>query len=294
VIGALVVAVVVTSPAASWDKGPFLAVPLLLVAMGAHGLLGLARRADHSRLGSRGLLLVYSVFALAMLARTLLRVRSGGAYSSYLLPVAVILFVVAWVRLLPLVVPGATARRTTRRMALGLLYAWMVSTAMVTVYRWQHHFTFELKTPRGTMRVLPDEGMAFAQAMAFIQQRTSEGDAVLIMPEGTSLLFFTSRRNPLPEEITTPGLLDEPRAIRRLREEVVPLVLVANRPTVEFGAAVLGRDYHVDLMREVHARYASCGLFGRDVPRDAEIGAPRFFLRAYCLRGDTASSEGRT
>jgi len=294
VTGGLLVAVVLSGPAASWDKGPFLVVPLLLLGMLIHGLVRLRHHARRPSARSQGMLVVYSVFALAMLARTLLRVRSGGAYSSYLLPVAVILFVVAWVRLLPLAVPGAAGRRATRRMALGLLYAWMIATAAVTFYRWQHHFTFELTTPRGTMRVLPDEGVAFAQAMEFIQQHTSKGDPVLVMPEGTSLLFFTGRRNPLPEEITTPGLLDEPRAIRRLKEERVPLVLVTNRPTEEFGAAVLGRDYHVDLMRAVHARYTPCGLFGRDVPPDAEIGNRRFFIRAYCLKTDAAKAEGAT
>jgi hypothetical protein len=268
-----------------WDKGPFLAVPFLLVGLLALGLVRVRRglvRLDRLPLRPALLVLVTS-FALAMLARTVLRVRSGGAYSSFLLPAGIILFVYAWVHALPLLVRGAAARRAVRRIALGVLFFWMGITAFVTGYRYQHLFRYVLETPRGIMRVLPAQGVALDQALAFIQQRTRPGDVVLVMPEGSALDFFTSRRNPLNEEITTPGLLDEERALGRLARTRTPLVLIVNRTTTEFGASVLGRDYHQRLMAWIAERYKACGLFGRDVPPDAQIGDPHFFIRAYCL-----------
>ncbi len=60
------------------------------------------------------------------------------------------------------------------------------------------------------------------------------------MPEGTSIDFLSGRRNPLREEIITPGYLDaqdEERAIRQLREAGTTLILIPNRPTAEFGPA---------------------------------------------------------
>ena len=110
------------------------------------------------------------------------------------------------------------------------------------------------------------------------------GDAVAVLPEGTALDFFMDRRNPLNEEITTPGLLDEPRAIRRLSETQTPLVLIANRLTEEFGAPAIGRDYYQDLVRSIEKDYAVCGLFGEDVTPGMAVGDPRFFIRAYCRK----------
>ena len=120
--------------------------------------------------------------------------------------------------------------------------------------------------------------------MAFIARHSHRGDAVAVLPEGTALDFFMDRRNPLNEEITTPGLLDEPRAIRRLSETQTPLVLIANRLTEEFGAPAIGRDYYQDLMRAIEKDYAVCGLFGEDVTPGMAVGDARFFIRAYCRK----------
>ncbi len=288
----LVVLVAATSPFASWDMGPFLAVPLLLVGILAYGLMRARRGVRRTgRIPRRaGLILLLTGFALATLARSLLRVRSGGAYSSYLLPAALVLFAYSWVHLLPLLMPRAAARHAARRLALGLLLAWVLGAAVVTAYRYDKYFRYALRTPRGTMRVLPDLGLAFEQAMAFIRTHTRPGDAVAVMPEGTALDFFTNRRNPLNEEITTPGLLDEGRAIQELADTRTPLILVTNRPTVEFGAPVLGRDYHQRLMSWIREHYRECGLFGAGVAPDVEIGDPVFFIRAYCLQPEVGSS----
>jgi hypothetical protein len=286
VTAALLIGVVATWQMTEWDKGPFLAVPFLLVATLTLSARRARRRGKRTgRIAGRdAALMLVSAFALAVLARTLLRVRSGGAYSSYLLPAAVVVFVYAWTRMLPLAMPDSATRRAARRVTLLLIFLWMTIIAGLTVSRYDKHFTYKLATPRGTMLVRRDLGVAFDQAMAFIAQRSQRGDAMAVLPEGTALDFFTGRRNPLNEEITTPGLLDEPRAIRRLSETQTPLVLITNRLTEEFGAPVIGRDYYQDLMRAIEKDYAVCGLFGEDVTPGMAVGDPRFFIRAYCRK----------
>jgi hypothetical protein len=280
------ISVAATWQLTEWDKGPFLAVPFLLAAT----LLFSRRRAKRrgqligSISGHTAQLMIVSAFALAILARTLLRVRSGGAYSSYLLPASIVVFVYAWTCLLPLFLPDGAARHAARRLTLLLVFGWMAATAAITVSRYHKHFTYRLSTPRGTMLVRPDLGVALEQAMAFITQHSRPGDAVAVLPEGTALDFFTGRRNPLNEEITTPGLLDEPRAIRRLAETQAPLVLITNRLTEEFGAPAIGRDYYQDFMRAVDKDYKMCGLFGESVTPGMTVGDRRFFIRAYCRR----------
>jgi hypothetical protein len=300
ITAALLISVAATWQVTEWDKGPFLAVPFLLVAT----LLFSRRRARDrgqrtGRIAGRAAqLMIVSAFALATLARTLLRVRSGGAYSSYLLPAAIIVFVYSWTCLLPLVMPDSATRRAARRATLLLVFGWMAATAAITMSRYGKHFTYALATPRGTMLVRPDLGIAFDQAMAFIGLHSRRGDALAVLPEGTALDFFTDRRNPLNEEITTPGLLDEPRAIRRLAETRAPLVLITNRLTEEFGAPAIGRDYYQNLMRVLEQDYDACGLFGENVTPGMAVGDPRFFIRAYCRKnsrghlGDPLPDQG--
>jgi hypothetical protein len=127
------------------------------------------------------------------------------------------------------------------------------------------------------MIVEPALGPAFARALSLIERRTRPGDAVAVLPEGTALLFFTDRRNPLTEEIAVPGFLDETRARGQLTLRAPRLVLIANRATPEYGPAHFGQDYAQSLQRLIEERYESCGVLGPTLPS-------ALVFRAYCLR----------
>jgi len=105
-----------------------------------------------------------------------------------------------------------------------------------------------------------------------------------VVPEGTSLNFFTDRPNPLKEEITTPGYLDseqQERAIRQLVDSNTRLILVANRATPEFGRGIFGRDYCERLMQWIADNYRAVATFGPEHDPDLKIGGRIFFIRAY-------------
>jgi hypothetical protein len=158
-------------------------------------------------------------------------------------------------------------------------------TAASIAYHYRTHFTVPITTARGTMIAEPDLGQAWNEALAYIDQHTRPGDAVAVLPEGTSLDFLSGRRNPLREEIATPGYLDaagEARAIRQLQAAHTDLILITNRLTAEFGPAVFGRDYCQHLMQWIDAHYTVCAMFGPVKDRALQIGARRFFIRAYC------------
>jgi hypothetical protein len=272
------------------DTGPFLAMPILLVAVLGWAMIRYWR---HEREGGETdaqtrMLIVTATYALASLARMLLRVRSGGAYGSYALPASVILFVYIGVSWFADGFEDAHVRRFARQVTLGLLFISVATLAVTLAYRYHTDRTvFPITTPRGKMLTYPELGQAFTEAMHLIEQKSSPHDPVAVMPEGTSLLFFTDRRNPLREEITTPGYLDsaaEERAIQQLSESNTRLVLVTNRPTEEFGATVFGRDYNRRLMGWVEAKFVPCGMLGVDHRPDLEIGSKTFFIRAYCKK----------
>jgi hypothetical protein len=259
-----------------WDRGPFMAMPLLLV-----GLLAWQRRRPSS---ASPFVSLYALFALVQLFRMLLHVRSGGAYGSFLVPMSVVVFTYVWVETFARALPDAGPRRAARAIVLGLLLASTAGTAGVLAYRYRRADTVTVHTPRGTLLTTPEIGDAWNQTLAFIDARTAAGAPVAVFPEGTSLLFLSGRRNPLREEIVTPGFLDEAgeaRAIRAMDASGTRLVLIVNRATREFGAEAFGRDYCQRLMTWVAASFTPCASFGAQDP-SLQIGDRRFFVRAYC------------
>jgi hypothetical protein len=277
-----------------WDKGPYLAMPFLLG--GALLMLAGRLRAEAaSRTSARTpILIVYAVYALASLARMILHVRSGGAYGSFLLPMSVVIFTYLWVGPFADRFREVRARHVARTIALTLLVAVAVVNAGVLAYRYRTRNTVVVATPRGTIIAEPDVGQAWNEALVYIDGHTRPGAAVAVMPEGTSLDFLSGRRNPLREEITTPGFLDtagETRAIQQLQDAHTGLILITNRTTAEFGPAVFGRDYCQQLMRWIEAHYTACAIFGPAKDPHLEIGDTPFFIRAYCARETAPTSH---
>ena len=286
------VAVLLFMPVAArieWDKGPYLAMPLLLALFLVVLLVRFQKETARTAAVNYHTitLIVCTVYALASLARIILRVRSGGAYSSYLLPASVIMFTYGWVGPFAAIFKDRQARRLARNIALGLILADVAVTAALLAYRFRDRNTVTVATARGTIIAVPDYGQAWNEALGYIEQQTAPADAIAVMPEGTSLNFFSGRRNPLREEITTPGFLDaagEERAIRQLRDADTKLILITNRLTSEFGAAVFGRDYCRRLMQWIEENYEPCAMFGPNKDAGLQIGDRTFFIRAYCRK----------
>jgi hypothetical protein len=267
-----------------WDTGPYMAMPFLLgyllAASGSRYLKG-------ARTRRLQIIIALSIYAMASLARIILRVRSGGAYSSYLIPVSVILFTYCWVRIFPGFLTARRARVIARRITLGVLVADVVLTAILISYRYRINDTYAISGARGTMLTQPELGRAFDEAMQFINRETRTGDPVAVLPEGTSLDFLTDRRNPLREEIITPGFLDsdgQQRAIRQLAEWNTRLILITNRPTPEFGPTVFGVDYCRELVNWIDSNYELAGVFGLSHDPNQHVGDKTFFIKAYVKR----------
>ena len=271
-----------------WEKGPYLAMPLLLIGLVASEFARYRRQTATGKPDSGTIILiVLTVYAFASLARVILRVRSGGAYSSYLLPASVIVFTYAWAHPFANLFRDEAARRIARNIAIGLLLADAVITAALLSARYRERNHYLLQTDRGRMIALDDMGQSVSEAIAFIKRQTAVGEPVAVMPEGTSLNFFTDRPNPLREEITTPGYLNEAgeiRAIRQMDESNTNFVLVTNRATPEFGAKVFGRDYCQTLMGWIERNFELCDVFGPNHDPAQEIGDQTFFIKAYRRR----------
>jgi hypothetical protein len=272
------------------DIGPFIPMPVLLLALvllSGGAFLRAARAGDAQARVAAGSALLVSAGAMLCLARIVLRVSTGGALSSFLLPLSVVLFVFLWLELFPLIAEDETAQKHCRALAGGVLVIAIAATAVTVSLRYGRKFSFPIESARGTWRTTPELGAAFSQAKILVEKETAAGDPIAIFPEGTALAFLTGRSNPVREEIVTPGFLDEAgeaRAVAALRDSRARLVFIANRNTAEFGQAAFGKDYDQTLMRWVEANYDVCGVFGTKPDPELQIGAPVFFLRAYCRK----------
>jgi 4-amino-4-deoxy-L-arabinose transferase-like glycosyltransferase len=272
----------------NFEKGPYLAMPLLLLwLIGRESVRYVRERSSGSLNSQTIIILIVAVYALASLARVILRVRSGGAYSSYLLPASVIVFTYTWIHPFANLFRNTNTRRLARNIAVALLMLDVAITASLLSFKFRDRNTYALDTDRGTIIAIPDLGQSIDEAISFINRETVPGEPVAVMPEGTSLNFFTDRPNPLREEITTPGYLNregEERAIRQLIQSDTRFVFVANRATSEFGAEAFGRDYCQNLMQWIEQNFEACAIFGRDHGPDQQIGDKTFFIRAYKKR----------
>jgi len=264
------------------DTGPFMAMPILL------GYLIIISGCRYFKASSSSrrlqIVIVLSIYAMASLARIILRVRSGGAYSSYMIPVSIMLLTYCLVHIFPNFLSDWRERLIVRKMILGSLVLWLAATAVLSSRRYRVEDTSAINGARGTILTKPELGVAFDEAIQFINAQSRPGEPVAVLPEGTSLDFLTDRRNPLREEIVTPGFLDatgEQRAIDQLEETQTRLILITNRPTPEFGAKFFGVDYCQNLVNWIHANYDLAAVFGLNHDPSQQVGDKTFFIKAY-------------
>ncbi len=279
----LVVSALVALRRSIFELDPMAALPLIVAAV----VLAMLPRAvrewrRRSRLGARtALVLVCAVFSLACMARTVLYVRTNS-YGSFMLPPALMMLTYVSTWRVPASLRRPSRVRWARRLSVVALLAWTAGAGVLATQRAASRRTYRVVTSRGTMLMGPARGQAFVEAIRFLDRETRPGEPVAVLPEGTALLFLTDRRNPLKEEVATPGLLDEDRALRQLESSRTRLILVTDRPTDEYGAAAFGRDYGRRTMEWIEGRFRVCGVFGRDPRPDRQIGTGRFFIKAYC------------
>jgi hypothetical protein len=140
-----------------------------------------------------------------------------------------------------------------------------------------------LETPGGVLRLPWKEAYAIEGTLGYLAAQAHPGDALASFPEAGFFNFILGLPNPMREEEIFPGVLGagrEAEAIARLLAARPRFVLLANRPTPEFGARAFGKDYAAGLWAAVEDHYTLAATFG-NAPEGAPIGGRRFFIRVY-------------
>jgi 4-amino-4-deoxy-L-arabinose transferase-like glycosyltransferase len=266
-----------------WDVSPFRALPVLCVAL----VWYYSRRSDgsHDREVHRRSLFVLGVYGVAVLARVILRVPSGGGYGSYLLPVPLLLFTHLGTKFYePVFTRFPKSAFQAQRIVVTLFTTALAAATLVVGYRYVRTDYVAIETARGTIKVPGNQSRAFQGALEFLARATRPEDYLCALPEGSSLNFLADRRAPLRYEIVTPGFLDadgEQRAIEQLKAKGVRYIFLLNRPTTEFACPAFGRECYRGLMGWIEANYEVAAVFGEGASAASEIGDPRFFIKAY-------------
>jgi len=147
---------------------------------------------------------------------------------------------------------------------------------------WGPHVV-DVDTLGGSLRLPWKEANAIAGALDYLAARARPGDRLASFPEAGFFNFVAGLPNPMREEEIFPGVLGggrEAEATARLLASRPRFVLLANRPTPEFGPRAFGDDYATSLWSAVEDHYSLAATFG-NAAEGAPIGARRFFIRIY-------------
>jgi hypothetical protein len=260
------------------DDLPPVLFPLPLVAAAA--ALAVMRRPLTDRGRARFMLFA---LAAALGSRVVLGCKIGPEMSAYCALPLPPLLATAGVLSADLLAPrlrdpgGFRFHFTVLAVALAGLYLFRVGALA-----WGPHIV-RLDTPAGSLRLPWKEANAIAGTLDYLAGRARPGDRLASFPEAGFFNFVTGLPNPMREEEIFPGVLGggrEAEATARLLASRPRFVLLANRPTPEFGPRAFGDDYATSLWSAVEDHYSLAATFG-NAAEGAPIGARRFFIRIY-------------
>ena len=275
-----------------WDGSPLRALPFLLIAF----IVSAWRQKetqdnvfpiDTDGPASPHIIFILAVFSLAILARVVLRVPSGGFSGSFYIPSSLILIVYALLRVLPAAIKRWTSDKDSyvRARAITVVFCILaiVGTAVSFSIRYRSRFGYEISAARGKLIAERGSGPTIGEAVEFIENNASKNETIAVLPEGNDLAFLTGRRINLRHQVLIPGFLsaeDEMHAIDALERDDVRYILVANRPMREFGATTFGEDFYMTLGSYIRENFETVAVFGSPKNPDLKIGDPEFFIKA--------------
>ncbi len=259
------------------DDLPPVLFPLPLAA-GAAALAALRRPTDRGRAR-------FMLFALAAAlgSRVVLGCKIGPGMTAYCALPLPLLLATAGVLGADLLGPrlrdpgGFRFRFAALAAALAGLYLFRLGALA-----WGPHIV-QLDTPGGSLRLPWKEANAIAGTLDYLAGRARPGDRLASFPEAGFFNFVAGLPNPMREEEIFPGVLGggrEAEATARLLASRPRFVLLANRPTPEYGPRAFGDDYATSLWSAVEDHYSLAATFG-NAAEGAPIGGRRFFIRLY-------------
>ena len=267
---------------------PWFEFPKALPPIAASACIGLVwlfvkRRHDREAAGQILPLLMWSSFAVVLLAKMFLFARLYH-YGFYLALPATVLVIIVLAWLLPDLLKGDGAQGRTFRAIVQLVLASGVAAHLAisnAVYRSKN-----LSIGSGADRFLASDsaeewhGAAVREAISRIEQSMPKEATIAVIPEGVMINYLTRRENPTPFVTLVPPeiLAFGEDHIREAMEKSPPdYVLRVFRDVREYGVPDFGADsrYGREIMEWVRSRYDTVDVMGgrdlRESPQRIEI-----------------------
>jgi hypothetical protein len=240
---------------------PLPVVTLLLLAVYCAGFARQTTPAARGEIAALRIALL--VFALALLAKMILRVRLDQYGFALAMP-ATLLLCVALVSWLPATGGGSSGRGPIIRAgALGAISAAVLSLLLVTAVRIDER---NVTVGEGADRFLAGfRAPAVNAALEKIETHLDPSDSLVVLPEGVMLNYLARRINPtghinfMPPELIIFG---EDRILAALRATPPDYVALTHKETQEYGLGFFGRGYGRKLFAWVRREYRPIALFG--------------------------------
>ncbi len=129
-----------------------------------------------------------------------------------------------------------------------------------------------LTTERGAIIVTKDQAKQYQAAIQFMKQKNAQGEAVLSVPEDTSLYFLSGTHCPTRVYAFNPGVLASGKMTNEVISEIernnVRYLLWSNRSYIEYGVPQFGIDFSRPLGDYLRSHYRRVGFL---VPGEVDI-----------------------
>lgn len=122
-----------------------------------------------------------------------------------------------------------------------------------------------VRGPGGAIAAPSQDAAVYRSTIGAIESGSAKGESILLAPQLTWLYPMTERKDPLPELSLLPGTLptpaDEQRAIHRLEDARVRLVVIDTHPFVDYGHGSFGATFDRRLARWIHGNFTRVNTF---------------------------------
>jgi hypothetical protein len=132
-----------------------------------------------------------------------------------------------------------------------------------------------VQTDFGTLRAGRRTAKTLEAAIAFLKEKNSRRESVMMLPEDTMLYVLSGTRAPTRVNAFVPGILVPGAMTEELFREIdckpVQYLLWSNRTFSEYGVPVFGLDFNQELARFLTSRYRPMGLLVPEIRANAGL-----------------------
>ena len=213
-----------------------------------------------SQLRSQPTIALILTFSSLLSIRSLMQTESVGLPIYYNGPELLCILIIASL----LVTPLTSSRRLRLSGTVLICVASVTSVVINSNISLPYFKSFTpLITDRGTILLPPPTAENYKAAIAFMKQQSTLGNAVMSIPEDTSLYFFSDTQCPTRVPGFVPGVVapgemtDE--ILAQLKKQPPRFLIWSNREYPEYGARVFGTDFDRPIGDYLRSHYRPIG-----------------------------------